>query len=163
MLIFLAILLSVIIYPAVGAWIFGYVRGALNDKTGWETPLPLFSAMFWPIALVAIILSHIVVPAQAMGLAFKEKKLTEKRKRIELQEKVRVELLEAEKEIERQFQELEELEETQKVESQKLKKATATILKSAAKKVDEHIFTPTPKKTKTKTTKQSRVITIKKI
>lgn len=110
------IILSMFAYAGVGAWIFGFVRAAVNDKeNGWETPLPLFSSIFWPISLTIITLRSIMVPAEKMGYAFQRNQLEKKKKRIAQQEKIRIQLQEAEKEIEKICKEMdqEELDDVQ--------------------------------------------------
>lgn len=111
MLTALIIILSVLGYIGVGAWTFGYVKGATEDKTGWCTPIPMLSAVFWPFSILLLLLSYaVIIPAQRMGFAWQQSKLNKKKQRIAMQEKVRVELKEAEKELEAQFKELEEAE-----------------------------------------------------
>lgn len=107
-------ILSIIAYIAAGAWTFGFIRAATNDPDGWETPIPIVSAVFWPIVLVGAILKNIAAPAAALGFSFEKRRLEKQKKRIELQEKVRVELkkieqenAEAEKYLEEEWQALE--------------------------------------------------------
>jgi hypothetical protein len=112
----LIIMLCGIAYVAAGAWAFGYVRGATNDQqNGWQTPMPLLSAIGWPLMIAVIGLSYVVVPAQQLGLAAQQRKLQKKQKRIAMQARIRVEnqkadkeIAEAERELEAEFEQLEE-------------------------------------------------------
>jgi hypothetical protein len=104
----LLILLGLIGYASVGAWTWGYARGALEDETGWESPAPLMAGLFWPIILTAIIMKCILVPLQAMGFSLQQKQMIKKKQRIELQTKTRIELETAERELEKAYNELEE-------------------------------------------------------
>lgn len=104
----LFILLGLVGYAAVGAWTWGYARGALEDKTGWETPAPLMAALFWPIILTGIMMKLILVPLQAMGYGLQQKQMIKKKQRIELQTKTRIELEAAEREMLEVYNEMEE-------------------------------------------------------
>jgi hypothetical protein len=104
----LFIVLFLAAYSCVGAWVWGYTKGAIEDKTGWDTPVPLLSALFWPFVLTGIIMKTMFVPLQAMGFALQQKQMLQKKQRIELQTKTRIELEEAEKELELFDEELEE-------------------------------------------------------
>lgn len=129
-----------IAYVSAGAWTFGYVRGAVNDQqNGWETPLPLFSAILWPLTLLG---AMVILPVQRAGFAFQQHKLEKRKQRIALQEKVRIEIQEAEKELEAQFEELaEELEQQDQKEIKKKKKIEQT-----ARLVDDYLFDKSSKK-----------------
>jgi hypothetical protein len=104
----LLVLLGLVGYAAVGAWTWGYTRGAVEDDTGWETPVPLLAGLFWPFILTGIMLKLLLVPMQSMGFALQQKKMLQKKQRIELQTKTRIELEEAERELEEFDLELEE-------------------------------------------------------
>lgn len=104
-------ILGILAYVGAASWTFGYVRGATNDKTGWDTPAPLFSALLFPIIFAIVALKMLVVPMQKLGLSMQQKQLAEKKQRIELQQKTRIELEEAEKELDKEFAELEYAEE----------------------------------------------------
>lgn len=107
----LIIILSTCLYAWVGGWMFGYVRGVTNDsEKGWETPLPLMSGIFWPLALTIVVLRNIMTPAASLGYSFHKHQLAKKKKRIAQQEKIRIELKEAEKELEKIYQEMEQKE-----------------------------------------------------
>lgn len=104
----LIIILSIVAYVGLGSWAFGYVRGATNDKEkGWETPMPIMSAILWPFVVAIIGLSYVIAPAQQMGFAYQQAKLKKKKKRIALQDKIRIDLQQADKEIAAAEKELE--------------------------------------------------------
>lgn len=119
---FLFILLCLASYASVGAWTWGYARGALEDSTGWETPAPLMAALFWPFILTGILMKLMFVPLQAMGFSLQQKQMLKKKQRIELQKKTRIELEAAEREVEEIYNALDEEE---KVPVSKPKKARA--------------------------------------
>jgi septal ring factor EnvC (AmiA/AmiB activator) len=123
-------------YIAAAAWTFGYVRGATNDESGFDTPTPLFSALAWPITLLV---AMVIVPVQRAGFTFQQHKLEQKKKRIALQEKVRIELQEAEKALDAEFDILER-QEQQVVDQEDQKKKQ---IKRVAKELDGYFFSKT--------------------
>jgi hypothetical protein len=134
-------ILCILGYLAAAAWTFGYVRGALNvAHGGWDNPVPLFASICWPITLLV---SMIILPVQRAGFAFQQHKLEKKKQRIAIQEKVRVELQEAEKELEVQFEQL--AEEEAEIEQQEIAKKKK--VEKAARVVDSFFFDKTTKKT----------------
>lgn len=137
----LILIASIIGYLTAAAWTFGYVRGAVNDhENGWETPLPLFSAIFWPITILA---AMVIMPVQKAGFAFQQHKLEQQKQRIALQEKVRIELQEAEKELEAQFEQLAEDEAHEELEQSKKRRT----VEKTARAIDSYLFDK-PKKSR---------------
>lgn len=136
MLTFLLILVGIISYCGAGAWTFGYVRGAINDnQNGWASPLPSSAAIFWPFALFGIFLTKVMIPMQTLGHAFQQRKLKKQKIRIAEQEKLRIELAEAEKILEEEFEQLEEAEDERTRHTRAL-----------AKQIDERFFGKTKRK-----------------
>lgn len=105
-------ILGILAYLGVAAWTFGYVRGATDDDTGFETPIPTFASIFWPITLAIITVKAITIPLQSLGLAMQQKQVAKKKQRIELQQNTRIELEKIEKELEDEFLLLEEAEQS---------------------------------------------------
>jgi len=110
----LFVLLGLVAYASVGAWTWGYTRGAVEDETGWETPVPLLAALFWPFILTGIAMKLLLVPLQSMGFKLQQRQMLQKKQRIELQTKTRIELEEAEKELEEFDLELEKAKKVKK-------------------------------------------------
>ena len=108
MLTSLIVLASIIGYVGIGAWHFGYIRGATDDeKNGWGTPLPFLAAVFWPFVMSALVFANIAVPLNKLGFKFQQNRLEKQKKRIAEQEKVRIELQEIENILEKEFIDLE--------------------------------------------------------
>ncbi len=108
------VILGLVAYAGVGAWTWGYTRGAVEDETGWVTPVPLLAGLFWPIIFTGIMMKRLLVPMQSMGFALQQKQMLRKKQRIELQTKTRIELEEAERELEEFDMELEKTERKKK-------------------------------------------------
>ena len=145
MLTTLSILVGLVAYASAGAWCWGYIRGVIEDETGWNTPLPLLSALLWPAVLVVIAMRMLLIPIQAMGFSLQQKQMLQKKQRIELQNKTRIELEAAEKELLEEFQELEDWEQADK----KLKKASRIPHgKVVERSVDRVAVAPEAKKTR---------------
>lgn len=114
MITLLIVLLSLVGYAGIGAWTWGYIRGAVEDQSGWDTPVPLLAALFWPLILTGIVMKLLLVPLQSMGFALQQKQMLQKKQRIELQTKTRIELEEAQRELEDFDLELEEAKKAKK-------------------------------------------------
>lgn len=117
-MIWLIIAASILTYAAVGAWTFGYVAGLdgkgenpyspgytkdkyygigyySNEEAAWVP------AIFWPGALIYyLILKPLALSAYGRGV----KTMHVRKVRVELQEKLRVELEQAERELEHEVQ-----------------------------------------------------------
>lgn len=89
-----------IAYFAVASLIFGYLTILTNDRhKGWETPIPIFGGVFWPITLIFLGLQNIAIPMQYIGETIAKKSLEKIRKQNAVKEKIRIELQEAEREV----------------------------------------------------------------
>ena len=128
----LLIITAILGYIGVGAWMFGYIRGTINDYSGFDTPLPLFGAVAWPISLLIML----AIPLQKMGLASQKKQVEKKKVRIELQKKARIELEQVEKELEEEFRLMEEAEQANEKTKQKLAQRKKMTINEAFQELD---------------------------
>lgn len=137
MIALLLTLIGFIGYAAASAFTFGYISHHFNvARNGWDTPLPLVSALFWPITGFILLMQTVMVPLNAMGYAYSSNKLKRKKKRIAQQKQVRIELQAAEKELEQEFQALEVAEQQKVVRLQSSKEQMIDM----ARVLDDQLF-----------------------
>jgi hypothetical protein len=109
-MILLEILPILFLYITIAFLVHGYASSQFEDNSNlFELDKKVFSiilAVFFPLYLLWKFISFIVIPAKHLGYKIGKRQLENKKKRIQLQEKLRIEMRDAELELEKQFQDL---------------------------------------------------------
>lgn len=100
-MILLIVLASILSYLAVAGFVFGYTRALWHiGGNGWDEPGPFFAGMLWPVFVLYASVSHF--PNQ-VGYRVANHQIEKRRIRVEYQQKLRIELEQAERELEEQL------------------------------------------------------------
>jgi hypothetical protein len=83
---------------------FQYIKGTLDGGDVWESPGPLFASIGWPLAIAMILGS----PITKLGYKLAQYQIMNEKKKELTKTKVRIELLQSQKELREIEEELEE-------------------------------------------------------
>lgn len=97
----LYLILGITSYVAMAGFVFGYTRAVWEvGQNGWEEPGPFFAGLLWPLFVTYALISYF---PNKIGFKVANMQLERRRLRVAAQEKIRLELEQAEKELEEQL------------------------------------------------------------